>query len=157
MDDLTIIRPTERAEWRPDRMGKSTLFESTRVLVGLNAFEPGQFHALHHHEGMDKVYHVVEGEGTLLLDGRELPMKAGDLVAAPEGVPHGIRNTSGERLLVLDEHVVDGIEQSLFLGRRQVDVISHPRVQLAARVRRRPVILGTLAYSHRTRQWRCDP
>jgi mannose-6-phosphate isomerase-like protein (cupin superfamily) len=50
---------------------------------------------------MDKVYQVVEGEGIILLDGRELPITAGELVVAPEGVPHGIRNTSGRRLLVL--------------------------------------------------------
>jgi mannose-6-phosphate isomerase-like protein (cupin superfamily) len=101
MDHPTVIRPAEHAEWRADRMGKSTLFQSPRVLVGLNAFEPGQSHALHTHAGMDKVYLVVEGEGVLLLEGREVPMKGGELVVAPEGVPHGIRNTSGARLLVL--------------------------------------------------------
>jgi mannose-6-phosphate isomerase-like protein (cupin superfamily) len=51
---------------------------------------------------MDKLYQVVEGQGVLLLEGgRELSMKAGDLVVAPEGVSHGIRNMSGRRLLVL--------------------------------------------------------
>ena len=49
------IRPEEHAVFRPDRMGKRTLFASERILVGLNAFEPGQEHALHAHEGMDKV------------------------------------------------------------------------------------------------------
>ncbi len=102
MEHPAVIRPADHAEWRPDRMGKSTLFQSPRMLVGLNSFEPGQFHALHAHQGMDKLYQVIEGEGVLLLDGgRELPMKAGDLVVAPEGVPHGIRNLSGRRLLVL--------------------------------------------------------
>jgi quercetin dioxygenase-like cupin family protein len=102
MEHPSVLRPADHAEWRPDKMGKSSLFESPRILVGLNAFEPGQFHALHAHQGMDKVYQVVEGEGILLLDeGRELPMKPGDLVVAPEGVPHGIRNASGRRLLVL--------------------------------------------------------
>jgi quercetin dioxygenase-like cupin family protein len=101
MEQPTVIRPAEHAEWRLERMGKSTLFQSRRLLVGLNAFEPGQFHALHAHAGMDKVYQVVEGEGTLLLDGREVPIRAGELVVAPEGVPHGIRNSSAARLLVL--------------------------------------------------------
>jgi quercetin dioxygenase-like cupin family protein len=101
MEQPTVIRPAEHAEWRLERMGKSTLFQSRRLLVGLNAFEPGQFHALHAHAGMDKVYQVVEGEGTLLLDGREMPIRAGELVVAPEGVPHGIRNSSAARLLVL--------------------------------------------------------
>src|SRR5262245_38103307 len=51
-----VIRSIDHAVWRPDKMGKSTLFESPRMLVGLNAFEPGQAHALHAHAGMDKVY-----------------------------------------------------------------------------------------------------
>jgi quercetin dioxygenase-like cupin family protein len=101
MEYPSVIRPAEHAEWRVERMGKSTLFHSRRLLIGLNAFEPGQFHALHAHAGMDKVYQVVEGEGTLLLDGRELPIRAGELVVAPDGVPHGIRNSSAGRLLVL--------------------------------------------------------
>jgi mannose-6-phosphate isomerase-like protein (cupin superfamily) len=96
-----VIRPAEHAVYAADRMGKATLFQSPRLLVGLNAFEPGQAHALHAHAGMDKVYSVVEGEGLFLLDGRELPMRAGDLLVAPEGVPHGVRNTGTGRLLVL--------------------------------------------------------
>ena len=32
-------------------------------------------------------------QGVFLLEGRELPMRAGDLLVAPEGVPHGVRNT----------------------------------------------------------------
>jgi quercetin dioxygenase-like cupin family protein len=101
MDHPSIIRPSDHADWRSDKMGKTTLFQSQRLLVGLNAFEPGQAHALHAHAGMDKVYQVVEGEGVFLLEGRELPAQAGDLLVAPEGVPHGIRNSGAGRLLVL--------------------------------------------------------
>ena len=70
-------------------------------MVGLNAFEPGQEHALHAHAGMDKVYQVIEGRGVFLLDGKEVPMEAGVVLVAPEGAPHGIRNTGTDRLLVL--------------------------------------------------------
>lgn len=101
MEHPTVIRPAEHARWRPDKMGKGTLFESSRLFVGLNAFEPGQSHELHSHAGMDKVYHVLEGEGVLLLEGRELSMRAGDLMVAPDGVPHGVRNDGPHRLLVL--------------------------------------------------------
>lgn len=96
-----MIRPEAHAEWRADRMGKATIFQSSRLLVGLNAFEPGQSHALHAHAGMDKMYQVLEGEGVFLLEGRELPMAAGDLLVAPEGIPHGVKNTGSGRLLVL--------------------------------------------------------
>ncbi len=93
--------PRDSAVYQPDRMGKATLFSSPRLLVGLNAFEPGQSHPLHHHAGQDKAYLVLEGRGTFLLSGREEPMAAGRMLIAPEGVPHGIRNDSDGRLLVL--------------------------------------------------------
>jgi quercetin dioxygenase-like cupin family protein len=96
-----VIRPEDHAVYAPGKMGKSTIFQSPHLLVGLNAFEPGQTHALHAHSGMDKVYSVIEGEGMFLLEGRELPMRAGDLLIAPEGVPHGVSNTGSGRLLVL--------------------------------------------------------
>ena len=82
-------------------MGKATIFASPRMLIGLNAFEPGQTHALHAHPGMDKLYVVVEGEGRFLLEGREEPMRAGDLLVAPDGVPHGVHNPCPGRLLLL--------------------------------------------------------
>jgi quercetin dioxygenase-like cupin family protein len=101
MSHPRVINPADYAIYASSKMGKSTVFESPRLLVGLNAFEPGQEHGLHAHAGMDKVYHVIEGEGLFLLQGRELPMHAGDLMVAPDGVPHGVRNNSRGRLLVL--------------------------------------------------------
>lgn len=101
MNHPAVIRPSDVAVYSPLKMGKTTIFQSARLLVGLNAFEPGQEHALHAHAGQDKVYHVLEGEGRFLLADRELEMKAGDLLVAPENVPHGVRNTGASRLLVL--------------------------------------------------------
>lgn len=101
MTHPSVIRPAEHAVYTSARMGKTTLFESSRLLVGLNAFEPGQEHALHAHEGQDKAYLVVEGAGQFLLDGQALAMAAGDVLVAPAGVPHGVRNTGPARLLVV--------------------------------------------------------
>ena len=101
MDHPVPFRPEELAVYEDARMGKSTIFQSDRILVGLNAFEPGQEHRLHGHAGMDKVYYVLAGNGIFLLEGREEPMAAGMMLIAPEGVLHGIRNTGTERLLVM--------------------------------------------------------
>jgi mannose-6-phosphate isomerase-like protein (cupin superfamily) len=95
------LRPAEHAVFQAEKMAKATLYRSARLLVGLNCFEPGQEHALHAHAGMDKVYHVLSGRGRFLLTERELDMDAGTMLVAPEGVPHGIRNTGSERLVVL--------------------------------------------------------
>src|SRR5262245_60968404 len=100
MDHPSLLRPEEHAAYRADKMGKATLF-SSHMMVGLNAFEPGQEHALHAQAGTDKLYHVLAGEGLFLLEGRDLPMKQGEMLVAPDGVPHGIRNTGTGRLLVL--------------------------------------------------------
>ena len=101
MTHPSVIRPADHAVYAADKMGKATIFESSRLLVGLNAFEPGHQHSLHAHAGQDKVYYVLEGDGLFLLEGRDLPMTAGDLLVAPDGVPHGVRNTGGGRLLVM--------------------------------------------------------
>ena len=95
------IRPLDHAVFNSEKMGKSTIFNSPRILVGLNCFEPGQEHPLHAHEGMDKVYHVLEGRGHFVLEGREVEMEVGTMLVAPEGVAHGIRNSSDARLVVL--------------------------------------------------------
>src|SRR6202035_2499312 len=101
MNHPTSLRPADHAVYDPEKMGKATLFHSERMLVGLNAFEPGQEHRLHAHAGMDKVYHVLAGSGVFLLEDREEPMETGTMLIAPAGVPHGIRNTGAGRLLVL--------------------------------------------------------
>jgi quercetin dioxygenase-like cupin family protein len=96
-----VIRPEAHAAFNAEKMGKSTIFLSEGIMVGLNAFEPGQEHRLHSHENLDKVYHVLEGSGLFLLEEREIEMEAGLMLVAPEGVPHGIRNDSDRRLVVL--------------------------------------------------------
>jgi mannose-6-phosphate isomerase-like protein (cupin superfamily) len=101
MTHPSVIDPRQHAVYATEKMGKSTIFASSRLLVGLNAFEPGQEHTLHAHHGMDKVYAVIEGEGVFLLEDRALPMRAGEMLIAPDGVAHGVRNTGSHRLLVL--------------------------------------------------------
>jgi len=101
MEHPTAVRPEQHAVFNSEKMGKATLFRSDRIMVGLNAFLPGQEHALHAHDRMDKVYQVLTGSGVFLLEDREIAMEPGVLLIAPEGVPHGIRNTGDDRLVVL--------------------------------------------------------
>lgn len=96
-----LLRPLERAQFHPEKMAKVSLFASPRLMLGLNCLEPGQEHQLHTHTDQDKAYLVLQGEGTFLLPQGQQPMRPGDLLIAPAEVPHGIRNTGGERLTVL--------------------------------------------------------
>src|SRR6266480_818933 len=85
----------------PDKMFKSTLFESPRLLLGLNCFEPGQVDRAHTHSEQDKFYFVVEGEGEFAIGDESMKASAGQTVIAPAGVTHGVTNTSGTRLVIL--------------------------------------------------------
>ncbi len=45
----------------------------------------------HFHRVATELYYVLDGEGTILLDGEEHPIRKGSLVHIPPGVVHGAR------------------------------------------------------------------
>ena len=85
----------------PDRMYKSTLFESKRLLLGLNCLEPGQADRAHSHAEQDKFYFVIEGEGEFTIGDETVTAGPGHTVLAPAGIPHGVQNAGNARLVVL--------------------------------------------------------
>ena len=101
MSSPFLADPAATAPFRADKMGKSTLFDGGSMMVGLNAFEPGQEHALHAHEGMDKLYYVLQGGGRFQVGDESRDVEAGALVIAAAGVPHGVVNDRPQRLVVL--------------------------------------------------------
>jgi mannose-6-phosphate isomerase-like protein (cupin superfamily) len=86
---------------KPGGVGKATLFQSPRMLLGLNGLEPGAEQAVHAHAGQDKFYHVLEGRGVFTVGTREREAGPGEVVWAPSGVDHGVRNGGSERLVLL--------------------------------------------------------
>ena len=97
------------------RFYKTTLFQSPRMLVGLDCLEPGQSEPPHRHNGRDKLFFVVEGSARfadiaweLVQAGARFPVggettEAGEGAAvwAPAGVEHGVANTGERRLVML--------------------------------------------------------
>jgi mannose-6-phosphate isomerase-like protein (cupin superfamily) len=85
----------------PEKMYKSTLFESKRMLLGVNCLEPGQSDRVHTHADEDKFYFVIEGEGEFVLGDDTLTAGPGQTIVAPAGVTHGVNNRSNARLVIL--------------------------------------------------------
>jgi quercetin dioxygenase-like cupin family protein len=98
---MTIKNAASRAVFRADKMSKADLFSGEQLFAGLNCFEPGQEHALHSHPGQDKLYVVLEGEGEATVGDRTERVAVGAVVAAPDGVPHAMRNPGPARLVVM--------------------------------------------------------
>ena len=86
---------------RPDRFWKATLFASGRLMLGVNALEPGQEQAVHDHPEQDKFYLVQEGGGLFTLGERTIEAGAGQAVWAPAGLAHGVRTPGPGRLVLI--------------------------------------------------------
>jgi len=59
----------ERVGSNPDKQFKATLFQSGRLMLGLNCLEPGQSQHAHTHADQDKFYFVAEGTGERMCSG----------------------------------------------------------------------------------------
>ena len=104
------VQHTQDVEQRPVEMEGATGC-SVRWLIGksedapnfaMREFEvaPGGHTPKHHHPYEHEVY-VLEGEGVVLEAGREVPLKAGDVIyVAPDEV-HQFRNTGRCRMRFL--------------------------------------------------------
>jgi quercetin dioxygenase-like cupin family protein len=90
----------DQARFSGTKMTKVDCFRSDRLLVGLNCFEPGQAQQVHTHAGADKFYLVVSGKARFILGDSIRDAGPGDLILAPEGVPHGVE-TALERTVML--------------------------------------------------------
>lgn len=66
--------------------------------------EPGGGPSLHRHP-YPEVFVALEGEATFRLGDEERIVRAGEVVVAPAGVPHGFTNTGGARLKQVDIHL----------------------------------------------------
>ena len=85
----------------PNKFYKTTLWQGTHVMVGLNCLEPKQVQPVHAHDGADKIYFVLSGSGRFTIGDEHQTASEGTLVVAPAGVPHGVENQSDQRLSLL--------------------------------------------------------
>ncbi len=90
-----------RAEFSDAKMGKVSLASGHHLYAGLNCFLPGQEHKAHVHADQDKMYVVLDGSGVATVGDTSEPVAAGDVIFAPAGVPHGMKNDSAAPLTVL--------------------------------------------------------
>jgi mannose-6-phosphate isomerase-like protein (cupin superfamily) len=91
----------EAISFSEEKMQKNALFDSPHLFYDLYCLLPDQSQKVHAHAGSDKVYYVLEGTGRFTVGGEEKDLPQGHAVIAPAGEPHGVRNASGENLVLL--------------------------------------------------------
>jgi quercetin dioxygenase-like cupin family protein len=91
----------DRLAFAADKLKKVNLVDTASLFCDVYGLEPGQEQAGHRHSVGDKLYFVVQGTGHIRVGDEERPVRTGDLVCAPAGSEHGVRNTGDTRLGLL--------------------------------------------------------
>lgn len=59
----------------------------------ISVYQPRAYVAPHKHRIQEQVYHVLEGEGLMELEGKRTVVRKDDVIFIPPGVEHAIYNT----------------------------------------------------------------
>jgi len=76
----------------------------------ISMYQPMAYVERHKHATQEQVYHVIEGEGLMEIDGKNHVVRKHDFIFLPPGVEHSISNTGLVDLvfLVVTSPVTDG-------------------------------------------------
>ena len=98
---MKVVSMSDYQQFSTDKMKKNNLFQTSRFFCDIYCFEPGQEQKGHIHGEQDKVYLVLEGQGTFEVGTETQVLGPGQGTMAPAGEEHGVKNESGQRLKVL--------------------------------------------------------
>jgi len=85
----------------PEKMKKVGLVDTPSLFCDAYCFEPGQEQAGHRHAVGDKLYYVVSWTARIRVGAEEREVRPGDLVCAPAGDDHAVKNPGPDRLVLL--------------------------------------------------------
>ncbi|MBO0704500.1 MAG: cupin domain-containing protein [Candidatus Dormibacteraeota bacterium] len=109
---MPFIAPEELPVKEPRRGWRGRFFHSQHMTFVYYDIEPGSSVHLHQHPN-EEVWHIIEGELTVTLDGAERTLRAGEAVVVPADVKHSANAVGPCRAIVVDYPVrteVGGID-----------------------------------------------
>ena len=59
----------------------------------ISMYQPMAYVKVHSHKVQEQIYHVLEGEALMEIDGRSRVVRKHDVIHLPAGVPHAISNS----------------------------------------------------------------
>ncbi len=98
---MKVIKLSDHEQFSSEKMKKNNLFQTPRFFCDVYCFEPGQEQKGHVHGEQDKIYLVMEGQGTFKVGSEEQVLGPGQGTMAPAGEEHGVLNHTNQRLKVL--------------------------------------------------------
>ena len=98
---MNVVTLADLHQFSSEKMKKNNVFETERFFCDIYCFEPGQAQKGHVHRDQDKVYIVLEGQGTFQVGSEQRVLVAGQGTMASAGDEHGVKNHTSGRLKVL--------------------------------------------------------
>ncbi len=98
---MNVVNLVDYQQFSSEKMKKNNLFQTPRFFCDIYCFEPGQEQKGHSHGAQDKVYLVLEGQGTFQVGSEKQVLGQGQGTMAPAGEEHGVKNHTDQRLKVL--------------------------------------------------------
>ena len=98
---MDIKSVTDSRKFTPEKLAKTSLFESEKMFCDVYGVLPGQEQKPHVHEDCDKIYYVVEGCGLFNVAGQVREVGEKNVVYVPAGVEHSLKNDGGSNLTLL--------------------------------------------------------
>ncbi|MCI1278690.1 MAG: cupin domain-containing protein [Nitrospira sp.] len=98
---MKVITLSDYQQFSAEKMKKNNLFQTPRFFCDIYCFEPGQEQKGHIHGEQDKIYIVLEGEGTFQVGSEKQVLGSGQGTMAPAGDEHGVKNHTQQQLKVL--------------------------------------------------------
>jgi quercetin dioxygenase-like cupin family protein len=98
---MNVVNLSDYHNFSSEKMKKNNMFQTQRFFCDIYCFEPGQEQKGHIHAEQDKVYLVLEGQGTFQVGPEKQVLGPGQGTMAPAGEEHGVKNHTGQRLKVL--------------------------------------------------------
>src|SRR5215831_6910612 len=97
--ETKVIRAPHGSEIRPliDR----TTSPVNQCSLAEETLPPGATIAPHHHEVLEEIYYILEGEGRMRVGDEERDVSAGDAVYIPRCARHALTNTGAQTMRIL--------------------------------------------------------
>jgi quercetin dioxygenase-like cupin family protein len=102
-----MIRSFETAEVSEQEWGRvawlvgETQTPGAEQTFGVVTIEPGKRNPLHRHPNCEELLYVISGEARHWLGDEVFPLRAGEVIRIPRGVPHWAEVTSAEPLVAV--------------------------------------------------------
>ena len=98
---MQVVNISDYQQFSSEKMKKNNMFQTPRFFCDIYCFEPGQEQKGHIHGEQDKVYLVLEGQGTFQVGSEKQVLGSGQGTMAPAGEEHGVKYHTDQRLKVL--------------------------------------------------------